>query len=396
MAFHHMSLYRGRFHFPGLETVIFGQAADEALAAETERLGAKRVFLLTTRSLVLAKDGFLQKIIEGLGPRLAGTFSAIRAHSPQEDVIGAAWAARRERADLLVAVGGGSVIDAAKAVQLCLWMDIRDEESLTAYRNDAPSEMRRLLEIPERPIRLLTVSTTLSASEFTSTAGITDSRTRTKHAYSHPLLAPRTVILDPAATLTTPEGLLFSTAVRSLDHAVESYCSPLATPATEAFSLQGLRLLTHALPRIKADPKDLRPRQEAQFGMWQAIMALASGAGAGASHGIGYALGARFGVPHGICSCVLLPAVLRWNNAVNRSRQRDLSEAMGRPEKPTANLLADLIASLDLPGSLRAVRIGREDFDEIAHLALSYPAVRQNPRPIRDEEDIKEILELAW
>ncbi|TMQ04254.1 MAG: iron-containing alcohol dehydrogenase, partial [Deltaproteobacteria bacterium] len=183
---------------------------------------------------------------------------------------------------------------------------------------------------------------------------------------------------------------------RAVDHAVESYCSPLASPATEALSLQGLRLLHRALPQIKAQPRELRPRLDAQFGMWQSIAAAAAGAGSGASHGIGYVLGATFGVAHGHTSCVMLPAVLTWNAAVNAERQRALSEAMGAPDRPAAALIAELIASLGQPGSLRAVGIRREDLDAIAERALSYPAVRMNPRRIEAAAQVREILELAW
>jgi len=203
-------------------------------------------------------------------------------------------------------------------------------------------------------------------------------------------------VLDPAATLDTPAWLLFATGIRSVDHAVESYCSPMANPATEALSLQGLRLLHRALPRIKADPGDLRARLDAQFGMWQSIAAAAAGAGAGASHGIGYVLGASYGVPHGHTSCVMLPAVLTWNAAVNGERQRALSEAMAAPDQPASALVAELVATLDQPGSLRAVGIARDDLDTIAERALTYPQLRINPRPVTTAAQVREILELAW
>ena len=130
--------------------------------------------------------------------------------------------------------------------------------------------------------------------------------------------------------------------------------------------------------------------------MWQSIAAAAAGAGSGASHGIGYVLCAGFGVPHGHTSCAMLPAVLTWNAAVNAERQRALSEAMGAPDRPAAALVADLIAALEQPGSLRAVGIRREDLDAIAERALGYPPVRKNPRPIATAAQVREILELAW
>ena len=243
---------------------------------------------------------------------------------------------------------------------------------------------------------MVSVSTTLSASEFTENAGITQSATNTKQSFRHRLFAPRAVILDPEATLDTPEWLLFSTGIRSVDHAVESFCNARANPATEALSLQGLKLLSRSLPAIKKNPRDLGPRQEAQFGMWQAIAPLASGVPTGASHGIGYALGATFGVPHGHTSCVMLHAVLKWNAAANGERQKALADAMGAPGREVSDLIKELVVGLDQPVTLRAAGIKREDLPELAKRALEYQPVQLNPRPINTPQDVMEILELAW
>jgi maleylacetate reductase len=116
----------------------------------------------------------------------------------------------------------------------------------------------------------------------------------------------------------------------------------------------------------------------------------------GASHGIGYVLGSTFGVAHGHTSCVMLPAVLAWNSAVNGERQKALSEAMGAPDRSASELIRELIAGLDQPTTLRAVGIEREDLPEVARRALSYHPVKVNPRPIRSEADVMEILDLAW
>ena len=390
------TLKSGRFTIQAQEFIIFGRPAEKAIIVEADRYGAKHVFIFSTRSLSQLENGPLQRIMEALGPRLSGTFTAIRSHSPRQDVIAAAAAARSAKADLLVAVGGGSVIDATKAIQMCLWLGLESPASMEPSRDGAASDIRRKIEPPPNPIRMVAISTTLSASEFTSTAGVTDIKANAKQSFTHRLLVPRSVVLDPAATLDTPNWLLFSTGIRSVDHAVESYCSPLANPATEALSLQGLRLLARALPKIKAEPQNLNARLEAQFGMWQAIAASAAGASSGASHGIGYVLGATFGVAHGHTSCVMLPAVLRWNAAVNSERQQALSEAMGAPQQKASDLVASLVAALGQPGSFRAVNIKRENFEEIAERAMTYAPVKMNPRPIKGPADVKEILELAW
>ncbi len=386
----------GTFSIPAQERIMHGTPAGAAVLAEARRLGAKRVFLVSGRSLGALADGPLQRIAAALGPLFAGSFTAVRAHSPREDVIAAAAAARSCDADLLVGVGGGSAIDAAKAVQVCLWHALTTPEAMEPFHTGAPADVARPIVPPADGIRMLAVSTTLSAPEFTATAGITDSRTRAKQRFTHRLMVPRTAILDPAATLHTPADLLYSTAIRSVDHAVECWCSAQATPATEALSLQGLTLLARALPAMRADPADLKPRMLAQFGMWQAVAALAAGVETGASHGIGYALGAGFGVAHGHTSCVMLPAVLRWNAVVNAGRQRPLAAAMGAPGQPAADLVAALIRQLGLPASLRDVGVREDQLDELAQRALQYPSVLANPRPIKTTADVREILALAW
>ena len=392
----HAGPITGTFNVTAHERIVFGVPAGEAILAEAERTGAQRVFVTSTRSLTQKQDGPLQRVETALGSRHAGTYASIKSHSPREDVVAGARAARAANADLLLAVGGGSVIDATKAMQLCLWLGLDSIEAMEPYCLGFERSKHSMLSLPPEPIRMVAISTTLSASEFTENAGITQSATNTKQSFRHRLFAPRVVILDPAATLDTPDWLLFSTGIRSVDHAVENYCNPKANPATEALSLQGLKLLYRALPAIKRSPRDLAPRGEAQFGMWQAIAASAAGVPTGASHGIGYALGATFGVAHGHTSCVMLPAVLKWNAAVNGERQKALAEAMGAPGQAAGDLIKELVAGLDQPVTLREVGIKRDNLGELARRALNYHPVQVNPRPIKSVGDVMEILELAW
>jgi maleylacetate reductase len=386
----------GTFHVTAQERIVYGKLAEEAVVAEVERCGARRVLVTSTQSLTRLQDGPLQRVERALGARHAGTYTAIRSHSPREDVVAGANAAREAGADLIVAIGGGSVIDATKAMLLCLWHGLDTPEAMEPYRSGFDRGYNPAIVPPVDPVRMISVSTTLSASEFTDSAGVTDSATNTKQSFRHRLMVPRCVILDPAATLSTPDWLLHCTGIRAVDHAVEGYCSPRASLVSEAPSLLGLRLLSRALPAVKRSPHDLAPRLEAQIGMWQAIAPLAAGVPTGASHGIGYALGSTFGVPHGQTSCVMLPAVMQWNAAVNAGRQEALSEAMGAPGRPAWQLVKELIAGLGQPVSLRAVGLKREDLEEVARRALAYHPVKVNPRPIASAADVMEILELAW
>jgi len=376
------------------ERLVFATPAADAVAAEVAAVGAERVFVVSGRSLGRLVEGPLQRIERALGTRHAGTFARMAAHTPREDVLTVIDALRAARADALVAIGGGSVIDGCKAAAIGLWAGVHD---VAGFDRLVSAERREVsVVVPADALRVIAVSTTLSAADFTASAGLTDSATRSKQSIVHRLLVPRVAILDPEATLDTPLGLLLSTGMRAVDHAVESYCAPSANPATAIHSLAGLRLLYDALPAIARDPHATGPRAEAQLGMWQAITAAGAGAGSGASHGIGYALGATFDVAHGHTSCVMLPAVLKWNAAVNADRQAALSAAMGRPDVAAGELVGALVKALGQPSTLRELGIDRDQFEEIARRALGYQPVRTNPRPIRSEEDVLQILELAW
>jgi maleylacetate reductase len=115
----------------------------------------------------------------------------------------------------------------------------------------------------------------------------------------------------------------------------------------------------------------------------------------GASHGIGYVLGAEFGVPHGYTSCVMLPSVMRWNKRDNAERQAQVSAAMGKPGQDAGDVLDTFIRGLGLPRSLQDVRIGPEQFDRIAQQAMATPWVPRNPRKIDGPAQVREILVLA-
>jgi maleylacetate reductase len=312
-------------------------------------------------------------------------------------VVEAAAMARAAGADLIATLGGGSVTDGAKAVQLCLANDIRTAEALDDYRPVAGPD-GALAPPPlckASAVRQITVPTTLSAGEFSAIAGVTDERRRVKELFRHPLIIPRAVVLDPAVTVHTPEWLWLSTGIRAVDHCVEGLCSGEANPYADAQAWHGLMLLARGLPRVKADPDDLMARLDCQIGSWLSMGPLAGGVPMGASHGIGYVLGALFDIPHGHTSCIMLPAVLRWNKPVNAARQALVAAAMGHPGEDAGDVLDAFIAGLGLPRSLGAVRIGPENFARMAGAAMDTPWVPRNPRPIAGPEQVREILELA-
>jgi maleylacetate reductase len=382
-----------RYHLQ--ERVIYGRPAAEAVAEEVWALGVGRVFVLTTRSLA-GEQGLAASVSRALGPRWAGTYAGVTAHSPRTAVLEGAARARAAQADLLVAVGGGSVIDATKLMLACLWHGLTQPGQLDPYRGTKGVDLSRRPPGLEHAIRMLAVPTTFSAAEFTHIAGVTDPVRGVKEGYGHALFTPQVVVLDPAATLNTPPELLLSTGIKAVDHAVERLCSLQATPFTDATAGQALGLLARALPAIKRDPAALEPRSEAQMGMWLSIIGAASGVATGASHAIGHTLGGSYHIPHGITSCVTLPSVLRWNAPAVAERERRVAGLMGREGIEAAQAVVDLVSSLGLPGRLREVGIRREDFRAIAEHTMHDAPVRTNPRKIERTEDLVEILELAW
>jgi alcohol dehydrogenase class IV len=241
----------------------------------------------------------------------------------------------------------------------------------------------------------ITVPTTLSAGEFSAIAGISDERRKVKELFRHPRMIPHAVVLDPAVTAHTPLWLWLSTGIRAVDHCVEGICAAEANAYSDAQALHGLSLLAQGLPRVKADPADLAARLLCQQGAWLSMAPLASGVPMGASHGIGYVLGALFDVPHGYTSCVMLPAVMRWNKPANAARQALVAAAMGRAGEDAGDVLDAFIGGLGMPRSLAALEIGRQRLDEIAAQAMATPWVPRNPRPIAGPAEVREILDLA-
>ncbi len=240
------------------------------------------------------------------------------------------------------------------------------------------------------------IPTTLSAGEYSWFAGCTDTARHVKQSFGHPLMAPRSVILDPALTRFTPEWLFLSTGIRAVDHAVEDVCSPEAQPFSDGASLHALRLLGPGLRRVKADAADVEARLACQLGAWMSMIGSQNGVPKGASHGIGHVLGGTAGVPHGYTSCVMLPHVLRYNEAVNADRQAWVSEALGQPGRPAADVVAELIAALGLPGRLRDVGVREDQLDRIAEGSMHDRWVHTNPRKIDGPAAVRQLLDAAW
>jgi alcohol dehydrogenase class IV len=365
------------------ERVHFGKAVRETLGDEVDRLGAKRVFIATSKTL-REETGAISLVVTTLGAKCVAIFDNIAEHSQLDGVLEAAKTAREVKADLLVGIGGGSIIDGLKVVQLAL-----SEDALTL---DALLAKRRGTKPPA--IRQIAVPTTLSGAETTPFGGGTHP-TQGKLGFAAPHLVPQVVIYDPALGALTPAWLWLSSAIRGVDHCCEGYLGKNVNAVLEPNLLRALSLFATSLRRTKEVPGDPFARLDSQTA---AYLACANGmrAGSGASHGIGYILGGRYGVHHGHSSCVMLPHVLRWNESATADRQRTLAQAMGRPNMALGDAVSELIKDLGLPARLRDVGIKESQLQAIADEGAKHPTVLSNPRPITGAADVLQILRAAW
>lgn len=383
------------FSFAPIERVTYGTPAAQALREEAQRLDARRVFLLASGTMNRTTDE-VSRVSAALGDRYAGLYDRMPPHTPRDAVVEAANRAREAGADLIVTFGGGSLTDAGKMVQLCLRHDVHEMDQLEPFRVITnPDGTHRYPQYEGPVVRQVAIPTTLSGGEFNPQCSCTDARIRVKHTYRHPLCVPRTTIYDPAPTVHTPLDVWLSTGVRAIDHCVEGICAKHPNPVNDGYAIQALRLLTRNLPRVKQDPSDLDARQQCQFAVWLSMGGSSHlGVAKGISHAIGHILGGTCNVPHGVTSCLTIPAALRYNHPVNFERQKMVAETLGHPGGDAADLLEAFIAKLGLPSRLSEVGVRREQFSLIAANTMHDPYLRNNPREITAPEQVEEILEM--
>ncbi len=377
------------------ERVHIGRRAADALAEEASVLQAQRVFLLVSAT-IRATTNEIALIEAALGDRLAATFGGIGPHAPRTDVLRALEAARQVDADLIITVGGGSVTDAGKVIALGLKHNIRaheDFEGFYVYVNEAGDTVVPDFEAPD--IRVICCPTTLSGGEFNTMGGVTDDRENKKQGYTHRMMAPVAIVLDPALTVYTPEWLWMSTGVRAVDHALEALGSKHSNHFCDGVAASALRLLSKALPDVQANPSDLDARLRCQVGAWQSMVPIIGGVPMGASHAIGHVLGGTADVPHGYCSCVMAPAVLAYNKPVNADKQAQISECFGRPGEDASKVVDEFIRGLGMPRSLSEVNVTDHQLERIAEFTMLDFWSRTNPRPIEGPHDVMTILNMV-
>ena len=380
------------------QRILMGHDAVAAVQSEMTRLNVKRAFVIASASVMDAARQAAWR--EALGAACVGIHTGIPAHGPQEAVLDAVLAARAAGADVLVSVGGGTPIDAAKVAQAALTHGVETLADLRALALPALNGPSNLDSARVGHIRSIAVPTTLSGAEFASLGGALNTELKQKQGYNHPDLAPVAIVFDPSLGAQTPARLWFSAAVRTLDHGVEGFLSPDAIPLFQAQFLDGLKLMSQGLRTAHQalQQGDAALAAEARALSFQGVWAVSAALGRvrfGASHGLGYILGARHGVPHGETSCVLLPAVMRWNAETLGDRMAPIAEALGAPGQPAHEVVRGFIDSLGLPARLSDVGVSEVDFAAIAEAAVAHPVVQANPRAVQSVDDVLAILHLA-
>ena len=388
-------MHTGVFNFLKQDRVHFGSPAADALHAEVAQRGSQRIVVVTSKSLNRNTDAVTQALAR-IRPQVVTVFDGCVEHTPRDTVIALADVVRTANADLIVSIGGGTVIDTVKVALVALAEHLTRIEQLDDWHmRMAPDGSRVVPQPGVPPCRQIVVPTTLSGAEFSDLGGCTDTRFGTKHGYTGAWIGAAAVILDPRITVHTPDRLWLSTGVRGIDHAVEALCSVNAQPMLDATSVRALMLLKRSLHRYTDDPSDLDARLEGQMGAWLAATSIRR-AEYGASHGIGHALGADANVPHGITSCVLLPTVMRFNAEPCARALAEVAAALGDGATPAADQVEALIARLGLPTRIGQLGVARERLPVIAQKAMANPWVRTNPRPIPDAAALEALLEQAW
>jgi alcohol dehydrogenase class IV len=334
--------------------VVFGQGSLKRLAAEIERLGAKRVLLITTPNQ--KADG--AALAAMLGDIAAGLYAKATMHTPVEVTEDALAEVRRIGADCLVALGGGSTIGLAKAI---------------ALRTDLPQ---------------IAVPTTYAGSEMTPILGQTENGRKT--TLKSMKVLPEVVIYDVELTMTLPKALSGTSGINAIAHSVEALYAEDTNPVIRVLAEQSIAALGRALPRIAADPTDREARADAQYGAFLAGACLGS-VGMALHHKLCHTLGGLFDLPHAETHTVVLPHALAYNAPAVPQAVETVSRALDAGDA-AAGMFA-LAGKVGAPRSLREIGMPEKGIDEATDLALSNPY--WNPRPL-ERRGIRALIARAW
>jgi alcohol dehydrogenase class IV len=314
----------------------------------------------------------------GLG---AALFSEIQANPTGENVEAGVEAYHRGRHDGVIAFGGGSALDAAKAVALMvgqkrpLWdfEDIGDNWTRVNVAGMAP-----VVAVP---------TTAGTGSEVGRASVITDSRQHVKKIIFHPRMLPAEVILDPELTVGLPPSLTAATGMDALSHNLEALCSPFHHPMAEGIAVEGIRLVHEHLPRAFHQPDDLEAR--GQMLVASSMGATAFQKGLGAMHALAHPLGALYDAHHGTLNAILMPYVLVANRSRIDERMKRLGAYLGLGDRGFDGVLdwiLGLRGELGIPHRLADIGIDNGRSDQVGRMAVADPSAGGNPITFTDEE----------
>ena len=372
---------------PAMKTIAREDAVD-ALGAELALLRAERVLLVCSASV--HRSPLHARVLGQLQACQVLNAADIPAHSSVALVEQLAGQAREHGTQAIVAVGGGSSSDTAKAIALLLAEGGRLADHASRFTPPAQLHIPLLLQ-PKIPI--VTIPCTASGAEVTPSLGVRDADGR-KLLFTDPQLASRVVLLDACANLDVPAALMLSTGMNGLAHCVEGLYSKERSPLAELLALDALQRFARTLPAVHAAPQDVAARGELLYAAHLSGLVLVN-ARTCLHHAVCHAIGSVTGVPHGDANAVLLPHALRFNaEAVRPALERASAAVAGGGD--FIAWLETLAQGLAVPRRLRDIGVAHEDLERIAAKTMGERGLYFNPRAVQHAGEIRDLLEQAY
>jgi alcohol dehydrogenase class IV len=348
------------------QRVRFGDGALDELPGLLRELGVRRVLLVTSQGRRASEAG--QRLERMLGRTLAATFAGVEPHLPAEVVDVALRAATDSPIDGLVSLGGGSVIDAAKAVAFFVELQ-------------AGTPGRSVLD---RPATVhVAVPTTFTPTALTGTFTMVDPHTRTKGLAGSPTAAPSAVVYEPGLLADLSPSLIAGTALDALAAALHGAFAADRSPETEALAIAASQRIAGVLPLAVDDPDDALVRADLLEGAAMASRVLQR-TGPGPHQALAQLLGGRTGGPHGTISAVLLPRTLRWQAAADPAAASRVAEALGADD-PAATA-AELLERVGVPAHLGTLGVDADDLAAVARLSQAHPGIQRQGGRLSEAE----------
>ncbi len=378
------------FQFSGPTRVLSGPRSVARLDLEIETRGAKRVLLVTDPGVTAA--GLVKRVTDVLGARIAAIVDDVPQDSGLDVIDRTADTARAARCDLIVALGGGSVIDTAKVVSICLAEGGRAIDHI------------RVNGLTRKPIAIIAIPTTAgTGSEVTNAAVVKNERLGAKVFVVDEKLYPETAILDPELLATLPKRMTASTGFDALTHAIEAATNRAANPISDSQALHAIRLIVRWLPVCVENGADLEARGQMQAAATLAGFAVSS-AQVGLVHAMSHSIGARCGVPHGTGNGIILPHVMRFNVGACVEKMARVADALGisrdgmtdqQKADAAPAAVTELLTRCGHPTTLREVGVTESVLAECANLAITDITGLFTARPVKDPGQVVSLYEQA-